>query len=147
WPFWDYPQAPENSARSEEDLRSLQESLGDLQPAVQLDPRQTDALREELARASEALATARKVVDLPRGRYAIAYSKDFISTPLPHVQGARIMGNLFSYDGLLRAQLGNVDEALTSCRGILNCGRSIGDEPTLISMLVRIALNQLAIKQ
>jgi hypothetical protein len=29
---------------------------------------------------------------------------------------------------------------LDSCRGILNSGRSVGDEPTLISMLVRIAI-------
>ncbi len=114
---------------------------------MQLDQRQADALREELQRAAEALLETRKVADLPRGRYPIVYARDFIGTLLPHVQDARMMGNLLAYDVLLRAQDEDLDGALTSCRGILNCGRSIGDEPTLISMLVRIALNHLAINK
>src|SRR5262249_18248364 len=80
-------------------------------------------------------------------RYPITYSRDYVSTLLPHVQDARIMGNFLVYDALLLAQFQKVDEALRSCRAILNCGRSIGDEPTLISMLVRMAVNRLATKQ
>jgi hypothetical protein len=147
WPIWDHPQAPESQKRSQEELRTLQEGLSDLLPYVQLDEQQTATLREELHRAEKALTTARKVADIPRGRYPITYSKDFISTLLPHVQYARIMGNLFDYEVLLRIQDGDIDGALTSCRGLLNCGRSIGDEPTLISMLVRVALDNLTIKK
>jgi hypothetical protein len=147
WPLWDHPAAPENWQRSEDDLRALQEDLGNLEPPVQLDQWQTDALREELQRAAEALLQMRKVADLPRGRYPIVYARDFIGTLLPHVQDAQVLGNLLACDVLLRAQDEDLDGALTSCRGILNCGRSIGDEPTLISMLVRITLNHLAIKK
>jgi hypothetical protein len=147
WPFWDHPQASEKGTRSEEEVQKLQESFADLEPCVQLDERQTRALREEMRRAEKVLTAVRRVGDLPRGRYPIAYSRDFISTLLPFTQEARMYGTLFDYDALLRAQVGDVDGALVSCRGILNCGRSIGDEPTLISMLVRIALNSLATKK
>jgi hypothetical protein len=147
WPFWDHPRAPEKGNRSEEELRELQDSLSDVAPSVQLDERQITALREELRRAERAVAAVRQVADLPRGRYPIHYSRDFVGTLLPYIQDARTFGNLLAYDVLLRAQDKDVDGALASCRGILNCGRSIGDEPTLISMLVRIALNALATKK
>ena len=147
WPFWDHPYGPQNGERSQEELSRLQESFSDIEPSVQLDERQTKALREELGRAERVLAAVRKVTEMPHGRYPIGYSPDFVSTLLPHTQDARIFGNLLDYDALLRAQDGDMDGALTSCRGILNCGRSIGDEPTLISMLVRIALNSVAAKK
>jgi hypothetical protein len=128
-------------------VRRLQEDFTDLEPCVRLDERQTQALGEELRRVEKVLRVVRKVADLPRGRYPITYSRDFISTLLPYTQEARMYGTLFEYDALLRAQDGDVEGALTSCRGILNCGRSIGDEPTLISMLVRLALNALGTKK
>lgn len=137
---------PEQREGSEEELRVLDE-LPDVEPCVQLDERQTRVLREKLQRAEKALAAVRNVAELPRGRYPIHYTRDFVSTLLPHTQDARAFGTLLDYDALLRAQEGGADGALTSCRGILNCGRSIGDEPTLISMLVRIALNSLAAKK
>jgi hypothetical protein len=147
WPIWNHWQAPESQKHSQEELRTLQESFADLRPCVQLDGRQTAVLREELQRAEKAVTTARQVANLAHGRYPIHYTKDFISTLLPHVQDTRIMGILLDYDVLLRIQDGDMDGALTSCRAILNCGRSIGDEPTLMGMLVRLALDDAAIKE
>jgi hypothetical protein len=49
------------------------------------------------------------------------------------------MMNLLSLDARLRAQDGDIDGALTSGLCILSAGRSIGDEPTLLSQLVRMA--------
>jgi len=43
-------------------------------------------------------------------------------------------------DAMLRAQHGDIDGALDSCRALLNVGRSIGDEPIMISQLVRMAI-------
>jgi hypothetical protein len=147
WPFWYHTQAPEKGERSEEELRALEESFSEIEPERQLDLRQTKALREELGRAERVLAAVRKVAEMPQGRYPITYSTDFISTRLPYTQDARAFVTLLDYDALLRAQDGDMDGALTSCRGILNCGRSVGDEPTLVSMLVRIALNAVATKR
>ena len=49
-------------------------------------------------------------------------------------------------DAAIRAEDGDVDGALDSCRAIFNVARSIGDEPFLISGLVRVAIGNLAMK-
>src|SRR5262249_26175896 len=44
------------------------------------------------------------------------------------------------------AQDGDTEAAVRSTRAILNTARSIGDEPTLISLLVRIAIDAVAVR-
>jgi hypothetical protein len=146
WPNWEYPQAQGEGKRSAEELRTPQKSLSDLKPCVQLGERQAAAVRQELQRAGKALAAVQRVAELPRGRFPITYSRDYILTVLPHTEDARALSNLFLYEALLRAQDEDTDGALTSCRGILNCGHAIGDEPTLISMMVRMGLLAVAAK-
>jgi hypothetical protein len=147
WPFWHYPKAAENQNRSQDALRKLEDSFSELEPPAQLDERQTAALRQELQRADKALTAARKVAELPHGRYPITYTKDFISTFVTQTQNTREWVNLLAHDVLLRAQDGDLDGAITSCRGMLNCGRSIGDEPMVISMLIRVAIDSVTAKK
>lgn len=96
-------------------------------------------LRAELAKYPEAVTEARKVADFDRGRYPIAYTRDVLSTLLPHVQEARGLTWLLSADAALRCEKGDIDGALRSARAAAVCGRSIGDEPFAISQLVHIA--------
>jgi hypothetical protein len=49
-------------------------------------------------------------------------------------------------EAILQAQDGRADAALDAGRGILNVGRSIGDEPCTISQLVRFACAAIAIQ-
>jgi hypothetical protein len=46
---------------------------------------------------------------------------------------------LLEYDAATLAAVGRADEAIESCHAILSCGRGLGDEPLLISQLVRMA--------
>src|SRR5581483_4509861 len=147
WPVWQDKSFPENKNRSEQEVLALQKVFANPDPPVQLRDNELQLLREELKRAAPALAEARKVIDLPHGRYPIEYSKDFLSTVVPHTQDARTFANLLAYDAMLRAQDKDVDGALTSCGGILRVSDSIGDEPTAISMIVRIGIRQLALRQ
>ena len=48
-------------------------------------------------------------------------------------------------DAALRAHDGDSDGALESCRAIVGVSRSIGDEPFLISQLVRVSIDELAL--
>jgi hypothetical protein len=137
WPFWKFPQVPENQKRSKDEALTLQQDLWNSEPPVQFDERQTSALREELCRAGEALAAVQKVVSLPKGRYPKQ------NNGLPTLR----MGHLLAYDALLHAQDKDLDRALASCRGILNCSRALGDELGLTSMMSRIALNWIAAKR
>jgi hypothetical protein len=150
WPFWQFssgmtdPQG-EGGTGLKAQLEALALSFGKLEPTQQLNEEQVTALRDEMKRAEAALAEARKLVDLTEGRYAITYSPDFIGTLIAHTQNAREIAALLDCDALLRAQDNDPDGALASCRGILNAGRSIGDEPLFISQLVRFAVRAVAV--
>jgi hypothetical protein len=69
-----------------------------------------------------------------------------IDTPLQETQAARVVARLLAADAAMRAHDGDLDGALDSCRAILNTARSIGDEPFVISQLVRVAIGSLAMK-
>ena len=147
WPFWDYPPTAQDPPEAQQRWQALQDSFSNLEPQRQLNDEQTAALRKEMKRASPALVEARKLVDMTEGRYPITYSADFISTLIPHTQDARGIARLLSCDAHLRAQELDADGALASCRGALDAGRSVGDEPLLISQLVRIACRAMAVGQ
>jgi hypothetical protein len=143
WPFWDYPPA---GAEAEAE-GSLLFTLQHLKPNEALTPTERAEMRPEIERAARAIQEARKLVDYPRGRFPIAYSKDFISTLLPNVQDARSVANVLSNDALFRAQSGDLDGAILNCRALVNNARSLGDEPTLIPQLIRMAIRAIAVGQ
>jgi hypothetical protein len=116
-----------------------------LPPEIQLDEPQTTALRTEIQKLGPALAEVRKLADLPNGRFFIVWSQDVFSILLPGQQNARELATVLSYDALLRAQENDLDGALASCRGILNAGRAIGDEPFAISQLIIMACQSIAV--
>jgi len=155
WPIWEYQLAAMYQAQlksqsmklEDEDLDAFEKRLHNPDPPVLLSQRHLKILRDELTRAAPALAEAHKILALPHGRYPITYTKDYISTPLPYIQDARSCANWFAYEATLRAQDQDLAGALTSCRGIFSVSRSIGDEPNLISTLVRIAIRQLALRR
>jgi hypothetical protein len=122
--------------------RAFSDSLSsqELRPPVQLSLAQTERIRAELIRAADALQAARSLADQPRGRHAVTYSKDWISTLLPTVQDTRMVAYPLQFDVMVRAQDGDLEGALRSCRAILNNGRSLGDSPFLVSQLVRMAI-------
>jgi hypothetical protein len=76
---------------------------------------------------------------LPNGRYPSTYLRNLGALKLDDIQHARKLMSLLQYDILVQAQDGDAKGALRACRALLNTARSIGDEPLLISQLVRIA--------
>jgi ABC-type transport system involved in multi-copper enzyme maturation permease subunit len=125
--------------------QDMDESIKDLASEVRLNDTQRRLIQKGLADVQPALVQARRLVDFPDGRNPITYSKDGFSTLLPYAQRTRTIATLLSYDVLWRAEEGDADGALASCRAITNSGRCIGDEPTMISMLVRLACRAVAL--
>ena len=103
-----------------------------------------EELRRETDRAAAALDLARDLADRPTGRHPITWSKDLIGTLLPHVQKTRDLARVLSLDARRRALDGDAFGALRSCTAVLNAGRSLGDEPTGVSQLVRAACGRIA---
>jgi hypothetical protein len=116
----------------------------ELPPPELLDAKRLEVLEGELRPALGALIEARRLADLPEGRHRVILASNPIATLLPDQQDTRAIAGLLQLDALLLAQKGNSKEALRSSRALLNAGRSLGDEPFLVSQLIRIACVSLA---
>jgi hypothetical protein len=108
-------------------------------PPELLDPEGAKVLDSQMTPLAAALAEARKLADMPDGRYTLVHAANPILTLLPHVQDAREISRLLHYDALNLAQENKGRESLRSCQAALNAGRSFDDEPVIISQLVRVA--------
>jgi hypothetical protein len=112
---------------------------------VRMDETVAAPLRERLKADDEAVQIARTLMSLSRGRHELRIGPTVIDTLLPETQAARGAARLLAADAAIRAHDGDLDGALDSCRAVLNVSRSIGDEPFLISQLVRVAIDALAL--
>jgi hypothetical protein len=111
----------------------------DLSPPVLLDDEQTALLDTEMKAQAPAVALARTLAGMPRGRHHLNFAVNPFNTLLPDIQETRRVAALLRFDAMHRAQHRDIPAALLSCRAGLNAGRSVGDEPFIISQLVRIA--------
>jgi hypothetical protein len=100
--------------------------------------------RKELGAAKDAVAVARRFRDCPNGRRAIELTPEVINTPLQHTQKTREVSALLKWDVVLAIEDGDKSHAADSLQAMLNVSRSLGDEPFMISQLVRIATRILA---
>jgi hypothetical protein len=97
-------------------------------------------LSNELSEWELALAEARNLTDMPRGRHRIVWTRpNLIASGLPTQQTSREVAQLLRLAALRRVEDGDCDGALADCRAAVSAGRSIGDEPLAISALVRTA--------
>jgi hypothetical protein len=141
WPRWDYGLPSQNHRFDKLRMACIHDS----QPNVQLEQSAANELRKEMNRAALALSEVRKFIDMPRGRTPITYSADGVSTLLTGTNNAREMASMLAYDLLLRLQDGDAEGALADCRGIINAAHCVGDEPTLISVLIRASMQWMAV--
>jgi hypothetical protein len=126
--------------------RSHEEAFEALQPNRQLDAQQEKLLREETGQYQAAVAEALKLADYPTGRYSINYTEDWISTLVAHAQHARSIANLLSFECSVRLQDQDSAAAVTCCKAAMNSGRSIGDEPVVLSQVLRMACTSIFLR-
>ncbi len=124
-----------------------EDDLLDLPPAKPLAKREADGLKAELAPARPALAEARKLKDLPHGRYPVVLDHAGLRFSVTHVRAAERIVTLLTYDELLRERAADGDGALESCRAILNVARSFGDEPDLLAQRARLNMRMSACRR
>ena len=122
------------------ELSKAHDALAGLPANVLLPHRIGKPLRQALAKLEPNVVEARRLAEYPRGSYRLTMTRNPLDIPLEHDQDARALARLLSVDALLRANEGDADGAIESCLARINTGRSVGDEPTLISQLVRTAI-------
>lgn len=135
----------DNSILRSQDTVNHEEQLEEIKryPAARLNDEQLKAVTELMKPYRPALAEFSKVVNMPRGRFPIRYSPDFIGTLL-NSQDAREGGRVFPLVLLERVAADDLQGAVDAIKGMINSARSVGDEPLLISILIRIACEAIA---
>jgi hypothetical protein len=124
--------------------KEMDDMMKNMSPPVLLSENQACILAGELFQVDAALVEARKLVNLPRGRHAIVWSPDFFSTLMTHAQDLRKVTRALVCDAVLRAHEGDMPGAIQSIQAAINAARSLGDEPLLISLLIRLACRNMA---
>jgi hypothetical protein len=132
WPRWPPEQVSDPAA--------MQKRLAEISADEPLTQLQVDALKALLKNDAAALAEARKLADLPRGRCAPGGYAHSIwrGAANPHIVLVREVTELLGYDVLLRAQLQDLDGALASCRALVNASASAGDDPSFDTQFRRL---------
>ena len=116
-----------------------------LPPTARLNRQQILFIRAELGKIKNPLEDARKLKDMPRGRFPMNYSDDFISTLVPEHQGPRQIADWLQHDAMLLAEEEKCDRAVESCQAIVNAGRAVDGDPMLVLYLIRITLQHIAL--
>src|SRR5882724_3226365 len=111
----------------------------ELPPGEPLSADHAAFLKARMAEIDRLLPEIRGLAGHPRGFHAIAWSPDSISTLVPHLEDVRAMAAVLLRDMYWQAHQGEQGTALVSCRAIVSVGRSLDEEPTLISQLDRAA--------
>jgi len=111
---------------------------------TRFDPDLIGSAREELARAHPAVELARTLKVFPAGYRVIRLAPNPYGTLLEDTQATRGVSNLLRWDIVIAVEDGDTVRAATDLLAMLYASRSIGDEPFLISQLVRIATRSIA---
>lgn len=119
-------------------LPEMDKLFEDLPPQVQLNDQQAAILDKRFAGKGKSIAILRQLKDMPHGRAALVYSEDFLSTKLSP-QVVREAAWWLQFDAYRRVYAFDADGAMESCLAMFHAARSHGDEPFLISQLVRYA--------
>jgi len=113
---------------------------------VRLDATQAADIEKQLMACKSALEEARKLKDMPKGRWPTKFDTSFSLAP-PKVQllDALTVSRLLALDAIWRAHKADAEGALESCLAILHAGQSLDDYPVLMAYLVRESATLIAV--
>ena len=120
--------------------------LEDFPPPITLRKDQADKLAAELKPLEAALQTARKLENQPNGRHKLDYDLEWWTSSVADQQNSREVALLLVLDVFQFSHRKKVEESWKSNRALLNSGRSLGDEPLSISMLLRMAIAEMTVR-
>lgn len=120
--------------------------IGELPATTQLNPQQMQLIQEIFEKAPEGLVEARKLKDMPHGRFAFTWDPSGFWGFLPEQQEVLTICDLLQHDAIIKAQFGDPDAALETCLAHLNATRSLEDDPYLASLSIRLACDTMLIQ-
>jgi hypothetical protein len=111
----------------------------DVQPNIRYGPHVIAQVHAELGASPDAVSLARTLRECPFGHRDIQLAPNVVGTLLQDTQDTRAVVDLLRWDVVLAVEEGNPARATEDLHALLNASRSIGDEPFLVSQLVRMA--------
>lgn len=112
-----------------------------------LTPGELEEARKLLKEAKELLRLLREGSRRPRCRFPIDYSRYAFDVLMPHLTQVRAGSRLLSVSACVNLADGKPDAALDDCATALRLAHSVDDEPFLISMLVEVAVTEMALSR
>ncbi len=112
-------------------------------PGQRLEPPQLQEVGRFVEENREALELFRRAASMPKSRYPVDLSQGHFAS-LDHLTPLKGGVQLLQLESLLHAQQGRGREAAESVLVMLGAGRSLAQEPLLISQLVRVSMDQIA---
>jgi|ERR1017187_5526847 hypothetical protein len=112
--------------------------------ADQLTTEQVALIRWHVETNLPALKKAREALKLPASRYPVDFNR-LLSTELPHLAHLVNLAYLNQCEASLATLAGRNDQATTDIADILTLGRTLDNEPILISQLVRLNMFKMAV--
>jgi hypothetical protein len=119
----------------------LWDELRKLPPPIRISSDLAKQLRSELQTLDAALIGARKMIDFPRGRFAINYTPDYLRTLVIEQQNSRVVASLLVMDAYNLIENSQGEQLWPTIHALLNIGHTVRDEPFMISPLIRMALH------
>lgn len=125
------------------ELDSTQDQLA---PNVRFQDRDRRAAATNLAAAPDAVRLSRSLKDFPFGRRDYELAPNVFDTPLPDLQHTREAARTLRWDAWVAVEDEEFSRAADALAAGLNASRSVGDEPFLISQLVRLATRSIMVR-
>ncbi len=118
----------------------------DIPPNVRYGPEILSLVLRDLSDSVAAVRLAVALKDRPFGHRDIDLKPDVFSTLLPDTQNTRQAADLLRWEVVAASEDGDGRRTADALLALVNASRSIGDEPFLISQLVRIAVRAVAVR-
>jgi hypothetical protein len=126
---------------------AMEKTFRALPPQVEHNAEQTAELQKRFALFPKAVLEARKLIDLPEGRWPINYEANLFSkAPAVRLMDALDVCRLLELDAARRVQAFDADGAVDSCLAAQHAAQSMGNDPTLMAQLVRHACTAVAMR-
>ncbi|MBL8830677.1 MAG: hypothetical protein JNM18_27130 [Planctomycetaceae bacterium] len=116
----------------------------DYSPQHRLVDARLEKMRGALRGIQPALDEAAKLTNMPRGRWPIKHEPDGISTMVPHIGTVRGVARLLQAQAVAASHEANSPLATDCLIGMLYTGRSMADEPIVVSALVQTTIRSMA---
>jgi len=125
-----------------EALPNYERIFNNLTSPAQLNSQQERLIRTKLVRYPRGIDEARKLREMPYGGFAVNGDSDFLSMATINHLNLRAVADLLKHDAYLLAHENHTDLALESCQALFNTGRSMGDDPFLLSHQLRVDIQK-----